>query len=711
MRRIEFLAVVVLSGCGVGEVSVDDVGPDVQGQAKQEEAWASQDNPALFTADLEYTFSALPTQGAAQVAPWAGSYWPVYEDSINFQWDGANPSAAAKYGQAFNVAGIEDQVSKAHGIDAQATRKECTDASVCDATLGESCAKRRGAEKGRCIPTWWGICHAWTPASILLPEPKRPVTRNGVTFKVQDLKALASLIHDKSSSKFVSLRCNRQGTKDVTVDAYGRVVQNECRDTNAGTYHVLLANYLGLRRQAFAEDRTYDHEVWNQPLRAFRVKESRTVDLAEANRLVGVTSVGGTTVDKAGTVKKGEWAHQGSFAVAAGQQVKVVMSGSGDADLYVRFGGEPTASAYDCRPYDGGSAETCDLTVPEGQTQLFVSVNGYAETSDFTLAITTGGAAPTSYHFNAHAKAFVYVKSEVDYISEASSSTDGNLADRIDQYTRTDRYEYVLELDAAGKVIGGEWVGASKQAHPDFLWLPTGVRTTTVAGGAISYATVKELVMESVRDESQGALVKQSKTEAGTVKKDVWAHFGPFQVAPGAKLDAVMTGTGDADLYVRRGLAPTTTAYDCRPYKGGSAETCSVDGSGPVFVSVRGYAASSDFSVAISWSSQGAGPVEPPPPAAFTHLDVSGSVAQGEMKVFTLAVPAGKKVVVRTTAAADVDLYLQKGAAPTTQAFSQRAWTSSGNEALTFTATEAVTLHVGVHGYAASSFTLKSSDE
>ncbi|KNC67190.1 S8 family peptidase [Pseudoalteromonas ardens] len=33
-------------------------------------------------------------------------------------------------------------------------------------------------------------------------------------------------------------------------------------------------------------------------------------------------------------------------------------------------------------------------------------------------------------------------------------------------------------------------------------------------------------------------------------------------------------GTGDADLFVKQGSAPTSSSYDCRPYKGGNAETC-----------------------------------------------------------------------------------------------------------------------------------------
>jgi len=60
-----------------------------------------------------------------------------------------------------------------------------------------------------------------------------------------------------------------------------------------------------------------------------------------------------------------------------------------------------------------------------------------------------------------------------------------------------------------------------------------------------------------------------------------------------------MTGTGDADLYVKKNAAATKTTFDCRPYKGGSAETCAVtfDGPGKLNVMVRGYGPSSDFTV------------------------------------------------------------------------------------------------------------------
>jgi hypothetical protein len=58
-----------------------------------------------------------------------------------------------------------------------------------------------------------------------------------------------------------------------------------------------------------------------------------------------------------------------------------------------------------------------------------------------------------------------------------------------------------------------------------------------------------------------------------------------------------MTGTGDADMYLRIGSVPTTATYDCRPYKDGSNESCQVTLTAPakLFINVRGSAARSAF--------------------------------------------------------------------------------------------------------------------
>ena len=55
------------------------------------------------------------------------------------------------------------------------------------------------------------------------------------------------------------------------------------------------------------------------------------------------------------------------------------------------------------------------------------------------------------------------------YITESHAP-----AEPADQgrYERSDRYKYILELDADRNIIGGERIGGSQTEHPDFLWSP-----------------------------------------------------------------------------------------------------------------------------------------------------------------------------------------------------------------------------------------------
>ncbi|WP_218281496.1 S8 family peptidase [Pseudomonas sp. LPB0260] len=58
--------------------------------------------------------------------------------------------------------------------------------------------------------------------------------------------------------------------------------------------------------------------------------------------------------------------------------------GSGDADLYVRFGSAPTTSSYDCRPYLDGNNEACSFSNPQAGT-YHVMVRGYTSYSGASL--------------------------------------------------------------------------------------------------------------------------------------------------------------------------------------------------------------------------------------------------------------------------------------------------------------------------------------
>ncbi|MBA2541308.1 MAG: PPC domain-containing protein [Deltaproteobacteria bacterium] len=79
-------------------------------------------------------------------------------------------------------------------------------------------------------------------------------------------------------------------------------------------------------------------------------------------------------------------------------------------------------------------------------------------------------------------------------------------------------------------------------------------------------------------------------TDSGSVAKSVEKRYATPVVAAGT-YEFALSGTNDSDLYVRVGTAPTTGTFDCRPYKNGSNEICSVTLAQPstIHVMVRGY--------------------------------------------------------------------------------------------------------------------------
>ena len=87
-------------------------------------------------------------------------------------------------------------------------------------------------------------------------------------------------------------------------------------------------------------------------------------------------------------------------------------------------------------------------------------------------------------------------------------------------------------------------------------------------------------------------------SRSGSVTRNQENRISTPLLAPGTYLFA-LSGTSDADLYVRVGQEPTTTLYDCRPFKAGSSELCEVSLStdAVIHVMVRGWATSSSFTL------------------------------------------------------------------------------------------------------------------
>jgi secreted trypsin-like serine protease len=103
----------------------------------------------------------------------------------------------------------------------------------------------------------------------------------------------------------------------------------------------------------------------------------------------GTPTVTTTLLDQSGmTGAKDSFTHVSVAVPAGATSLEVSMTGtSGDADLYVRAGSQPTLQAFDCRPYTGVSNEACSFTAPSAGT-WFVSVHGYSSYSGVRLVVT-----------------------------------------------------------------------------------------------------------------------------------------------------------------------------------------------------------------------------------------------------------------------------------------------------------------------------------
>jgi serine protease len=95
---------------------------------------------------------------------------------------------------------------------------------------------------------------------------------------------------------------------------------------------------------------------------------------------------GATYPNQAGSA--GQWLHRSVTIPAGVKSVTFKMSGgTGDADLYVRQGSQPTTTQYNCRPYLNGNNEQCVIANPQAGT-WHLGIRGYSAFSGVTLSYT-----------------------------------------------------------------------------------------------------------------------------------------------------------------------------------------------------------------------------------------------------------------------------------------------------------------------------------
>ena len=222
------------------------------------EAWNPTNAPLRMDPSYVANLDRLPLSGRLSVMPWTDTYWPSNRGGISQRWYTNNP-------QNFSYQPPSADQVRNMSNDQLA---QLSPAEKYDIYMGRYDYPTVKSERARTSPnlaSWEGLCHGWAPASYLFSEPGAVTLAGvggvGVPFGSSDVKALITYTQallNQSPVRGLGARCD---TSDLNSPA--------CRDANAGAFHVVLANQIGIRQQSFLIDINRDYQVWNQPITSY----------------------------------------------------------------------------------------------------------------------------------------------------------------------------------------------------------------------------------------------------------------------------------------------------------------------------------------------------------------------------------------------------------------------------------------------------------
>ncbi len=329
--------------------------------------------------------------------------------------------------------------------------------------------------------------------------------------------------------------------------------------------------------------------------------------------------------------------------------------GSGDADLYVKLGSQPSTSSYDHRSWNSSNNESISVSSPSAGT-YHVLIYGYAAYSGATL---TG-----SYQSNSNQAPNASFTRSINGLTV-------NFND-----TSTDD----------GTIVSRSWSfgdgSSSSQSNPSHTYSSGGsytVNLTVTDNGGLTDST--------------------SQTFSLTAPN----------VAPTASFNQSISNLTISFTSTSTDSDGTITAYAWN--FGDGSTSSSINPS-------HTYSSSGSYTVSLTVTDNGglsnttskSLSVSAPPPPGGNVLQNGVSVnnlsgAQASSTYYTISVPAGATNLSFTLSggSGDADLYVRFGSQPTTSTFDFRSWNGSNNESISVGSASAGTYHVLVYGYAAYS--------
>jgi hypothetical protein len=214
-----------------------------------------------FSADDQVSFTELPLRGDVrdQKHFWSDDYWPLNKGNINRRWN-----ATVRIGFNHRSPTLDEL-----RLMPQEKIAELAPSEKYDLLMGaydyplrkevNQIAANLQAE------LWEGMVNGWAVASLrhMEPQPKTLTNPDGIQipFGSEDIKGLLSYYYSY-----------HQAPQAVTMIGKPCVQRGCVEDVTAASFHLALANMVGVKKKAFLMDLDRTRDVWNHPVVAYEAE-------------------------------------------------------------------------------------------------------------------------------------------------------------------------------------------------------------------------------------------------------------------------------------------------------------------------------------------------------------------------------------------------------------------------------------------------------
>ncbi len=222
----------------------------------------------LLAQDDSRNFMTLPLVGDArdQKRFWSGDYWPRKKGSINRRWN-----AHVRIGFNHRSPTLDELRLWTPEKIAELAPSEKYDLLMgyYDYPLRKEVNQIGASEDAE---MWEGMVNGWAVASFRHYEPQAKILTNPdgiqISFGSEDIKGLLAYYYSYHHAPEAAAITGRPCQKNNCIE-----------DVSAATFHLALANTIGVKKKSFLMDLDRTRDVWNHPVVAYEAEYRGNADI------------------------------------------------------------------------------------------------------------------------------------------------------------------------------------------------------------------------------------------------------------------------------------------------------------------------------------------------------------------------------------------------------------------------------------------------